>query len=74
LVHVELLSAGLTVTGQALAVDGGSDGEVIRVQNTNSHLFLFGQVVGPGQVTVTPDAPAAFQALPARLDRRVGQR
>jgi flagella basal body P-ring formation protein FlgA len=74
LVQVELISAGLAVSGQALAVDGGADGEVIRVQNPNSHLYLFGQVVGPGLVSVTPDAPAAFQTLPARLDRRLGQR
>jgi flagella basal body P-ring formation protein FlgA len=74
LVHVELTSAGLAVTGQALAVDGGSDGDVIRIQNPNSRLYLFGQIVGPGQVNVTPDAPAAFQTLPARFDRRFGQR
>lgn len=74
LVHVELIADGLAVTGQALAVDGGSDAEVIRVQNPNSHLYLFGQVVGPGLVRVTPDAPAAFQTLPARFDRKEVQR
>jgi flagella basal body P-ring formation protein FlgA len=74
LVHVALITDGLAVTGQVLAVDGGSDGEVIRMQNTNSHLYLFGRVVGPGQVSVTPDAPAALQTLPVRFDHRPGQR
>jgi flagella basal body P-ring formation protein FlgA len=69
-VRIELTSAGLSVTGQAIALDAGADGEKIRVQNTISHTFLFAQVVGPGQVRVTPDAPAATAAQPVRFDRR----
>src|SRR5271165_1739372 len=74
LIRVELSAAGLSVAGQVIAIDAGADGEVIRVQNINSRLFLFARVVGPGQVSVTPDAPAAFQTIPARFDRRVNMR
>jgi hypothetical protein len=41
------------------------------VQNLTSHAFLFAQVIGPGQVRVTPDAPAALPTQPARFDRRI---
>jgi hypothetical protein len=58
------------LTGQAVALDAGADGEKIRVQNTTSHAFLFAQVVGPGRVRVTPDAPAALPTQPPRFDRR----
>jgi flagella basal body P-ring formation protein FlgA len=70
-VQIELLSSGLSVTGQAVALDAGVDGERIRVQNMTSHAFLFAQVVGPGQVRVTPDAPPALPTAPARFDRRL---
>jgi len=69
-VQIELSTGGLTVSGQAIALDAGADGEKIRVQNITSHAFLFAQVVGPGQVRVTPDAPAALPTQPARFDRR----
>jgi len=71
-VQIELSSPGLTVTGQAIALDAGADGEQVRVQNTTSHAFLFAQVIGPGQVRVTPDAPPALPTAPARFDRRMG--
>jgi flagella basal body P-ring formation protein FlgA len=70
-VQIELSSTGLSVTGQAVALDAGAEGEKIRVQNITSHAFLFAQVVGPGQVRVTPDAPAALPTVPARFDRRI---
>lgn len=70
-VQIELSSPGLTVTGQAIALDAGADGEKIRVQNMTSHAFLFAQVVGPGQARVTPDAPPALPTAPARFDRRM---
>ena len=72
-VQIELSSSGLSVTGQAVALDAGAEGEQIRVQNMTSHAFLFAQVVGPGQVRVTPDAPGALQTVPARFNRRIGQ-
>jgi flagella basal body P-ring formation protein FlgA len=69
-VQIELSTSGLSVSGQAIALDAGAEGEKIRVQNTNSHAFLFAQVVGPGQVRITPDAPPAYQTAPARFDPR----
>lgn len=70
-VQVELSSAGLTVTGQAIALDTGAEGERIRVQNITSHAYLFAQVVGPGQVRVTPDAPPALPTAPPRFESRL---
>ncbi|HEY0421995.1 MAG TPA: flagellar basal body P-ring formation chaperone FlgA [Rhodopila sp.] len=69
-VQIELTSAGLSVTGQAVAMDAGADGEKIRVQNITSKAFLYARVVGPGQVRVTPDAQAAQLTAPARFDSR----
>ena len=74
IVRIELSSSGLSLTGQATALDDGAEGEKIRVQNLNSKAFLFAQVVGPGQVRVTADAPPALAAAPARFDRSVGAR
>jgi flagella basal body P-ring formation protein FlgA len=71
-VQIELSASGLTVTGQAIAIDTGAEGEKIRVQNITSHAFLFAQIIGPGQVRVMPDAPAALPTQPARFDRRTG--
>ena len=71
-VQIELSSTGLAVTGQAVALDTGAQGERIRVQNITSHAFLFAQVIGPGQVRVTPDAPPAIPIMPVRSDRIVG--
>jgi flagella basal body P-ring formation protein FlgA len=73
-VQIELSSAGLSVTGQVVAIDSGTDGERIRVQNITSHAFLFAQVVGPGQVRVTPDAPPALPTAPPRFDRGLSVR
>jgi flagella basal body P-ring formation protein FlgA len=74
MVRIELSSPGLTITGQAIALDTGAQGEKIRVQNITSHAFLFAQVVGPGQVRVAPDAPPALPTAPARFDRRVSMK
>jgi flagella basal body P-ring formation protein FlgA len=70
-VRIELSSAGLSVTGQAIALDAGADGERIRVQNMTSHAYLFAQVIGPGQVRVTPDAPPAQPRQPPLFEQRV---
>jgi flagella basal body P-ring formation protein FlgA len=66
-VQIELSSAGLTITGQVIALDTGADGDRIRVRNTTSHAYLFAQVVGPGEVRVTPDAPPALLTAPPPL-------
>jgi flagella basal body P-ring formation protein FlgA len=72
-VQIELSAAGLSVTGQAVALDAGAEGEKVRIQNLTSHAFLFAQVIGPGQVRVTPESPPALPTAPARFDRRTEQ-
>lgn len=70
-VQIELTALGLSVTGQATALDPGAEGDRIRVQNNNSKAFLFAEVIGPGQVRVAPEAPAAQQSVPAKSKGRV---
>jgi flagella basal body P-ring formation protein FlgA len=70
-VQIELSSTGLTVTGQVIALDTGAEGDRIRVQNITSHAYLFANVVGPGQVRVTPDAPPALLTAPVRFERKL---
>jgi flagella basal body P-ring formation protein FlgA len=72
-VQIELSSTGLSVTGQAVALDAGAEGERVRVQNLTSHAYLFAQVIGAGRVRVTPDSPAALSMVPARYDQRLVQ-
>jgi flagella basal body P-ring formation protein FlgA len=72
-VQIELSSAGLSVTGQAVAIDAGAEGEKVRVQNLTSHAYLVAEVIGPGKVRVTPESPAALQTVPTRFDRRITQ-
>ena len=71
-VHIQLTSGGLSVTGQAVAIDAGAEGERIRVQNLNSHALLMAEVIGPGQARVMPDAPPATPSASVRYDRYVG--
>ena len=70
-VQIELSALGLSVTGQATALDAGAEGDRIRVQNVNSRAYLFADVIGPGQVRVAPEAPPALQTVPARANRTV---
>ncbi|WP_428486613.1 flagellar basal body P-ring formation chaperone FlgA [Rhodopila sp.] len=66
-VQVQLEVAGLSVNGQAVAMDAGAEGERIRVQNRNSRALLTAQVIGPGLVRVTPDE---LPTATTRYDRR----
>jgi flagellar basal body P-ring formation protein FlgA len=72
-VAIELSSAGLSVTGQAVALDAGAQGDKVRVQNLTSHAYLFAQVIGPGRVRVTPESPSALTTIPARYAQRLEQ-
>jgi flagella basal body P-ring formation protein FlgA len=74
LVQAELSAGSLSIAGQVMAVDSGGAGEVVRVQNVTSHLFLFARVTGLGRVRVTPDGPGAFQTVPARFEDKVTSR
>lgn len=56
LVRLELTVGGLSVSGEALALDSGAEGERIRIQNPSSHALIVAQVTGPGRVQVTPQA------------------
>ncbi len=73
-IQAELSAGSLSIAGQVLAVDTGGAGEVVRVQNLASHLYLFARVTGPGRVMVTPDGPGASQAIPARFEDKVTSR
>jgi flagellar basal body P-ring formation protein FlgA len=70
-IQIELSSGGLSVTGQAVALDAGAEGEKVRVQNMTSHAFLFARVIGPGRVRVTPDSPRALPTAPVRFEGRI---
>ena len=74
LVQAELSAGSLSVAGQVMAVDSGGAGELVRVQNVTSHLFLFARVTGLGRVRVTPDGAAASQTIPARFEDKVTSR
>jgi flagellar basal body P-ring formation protein FlgA len=69
LVQIELTAAGLTITGQAVALEAGAEGEKVRIQNMSSRALLFAQVIGPARVRVTPDAAPALPSAQARFDR-----
>ena len=63
LVRLRLERAGLSVTGQAVALDAGSEGERIRVQNPGSRTMLEGTVIGPNLIRVSPNtSPEAAAA------------
>lgn len=51
-VSVRVSVAGVSVQGQAVAQQSGSEGDVIRVLNRESRRALKARVVGPGQVEV----------------------
>ncbi len=64
-VLLELDSAGLTLTAQGQALDGGAAGERVRVLNMGSRAVLFGLVEGSGRVRITPgSAPLSTPARP----------
>jgi flagella basal body P-ring formation protein FlgA len=69
IVQIQLSSGGLTVSGQAVAMDGGAEGDQVRVQNLNSRAVLTAEVTGPGQVRVMPDAPPAVASATVRYNR-----
>jgi flagella basal body P-ring formation protein FlgA len=68
IVRMEFSAQDLSVSAQATAIDDGAEGDRIRVQNTNSHAFVYADVVGPDHVRVVPGPVAP--TLPSRLDRR----
>jgi flagella basal body P-ring formation protein FlgA len=66
-VQVQLQVGGLSVNGQAVAVEAGAEGDRIRVQNMSSRALLMAQVIGSGLVRVMPDVPAIQPAGSGRM-------
>ena len=71
IVQVQLTAGGLSVTGQAVAVESGAEGDRIHVQNLSSHAVLTAQVIGSGTVRVTPDAQSVFPGGSGRFAGRI---
>ena len=69
IVQMVLNEGDLSLSAQATAIDDGAEGDRIRVQNLNSHNFVYADVVGADRVRVVP-GPVAV-TLPARLEQRV---
>ncbi len=56
LVRLRLVSAGLSVTGRAVALGSAAQGERVKVRNPGSKIELEGIVVGPELVQIEPSA------------------
>ncbi|MGZ3408892.1 MAG: flagellar basal body P-ring formation chaperone FlgA [Xanthobacteraceae bacterium] len=48
---------GIMLTSRGKAIEGGADGDVINVLNTQSKRTVQGTVSGPGRVTIAPATP-----------------
>ncbi len=57
LVRLQLLSAGLSVTGRGVALGSGAEGERVKVRNPGSKTELEGTVIGPELVQINPLPP-----------------
>jgi len=60
LVTMVLRAQNMTLTSQGVAQDNGSDGETIRIVNTQSNKTVQAIVVGAGQVRVVPASHLAM--------------
>jgi flagella basal body P-ring formation protein FlgA len=54
-VEMQLLSPGISLLAQGVAMDSGATGERIRVLNPSSRAVVEAEVIGPGRVRVTPE-------------------
>jgi flagella basal body P-ring formation protein FlgA len=55
-VQMQLQSPGISLLAQGVAMEGGATGDRIRVLNPSSHAVVEAEVIGPGQVRVTPES------------------
>jgi flagella basal body P-ring formation protein FlgA len=69
-VRMVLDTAGLSLSGQGIALDSAAVGERVRVRNPASRAELEAEVVGVGVVRV---APGAIPIQPERLAQGGGQ-
>jgi flagella basal body P-ring formation protein FlgA len=60
LVTIVLQSRAMMLTAQGKALEGGGEGDVIRVVNTMSNRTIEGTVTGPGQVSVAKPGAVAL--------------
>ena len=60
LVTMILQTPMMTLTSQGKAIDNGSDGDVIRLTNTQSNTIVQAVVSGPGRVSITPASHLAM--------------
>lgn len=70
IVQMTISEGGLQVSAQGTAIDAGARGDRIRVQNVNSRVFLYADVVGPDEVQVVTGT-AALGPLPTISRQRV---
>ncbi|MGB0697697.1 MAG: flagellar basal body P-ring formation chaperone FlgA [Rhodospirillaceae bacterium] len=61
LVTIQLNIPGLQLTAQGKAMEGGAEGEAIRVMNADSKQIVLATIVGQGQVIVSPSRMAAVR-------------
>jgi flagella basal body P-ring formation protein FlgA len=52
LVTIILKSPKMTLTAQGKALDDGSDGDTVRITNTQSNKVIEAEVTGPAKVAV----------------------
>lgn len=55
-VEMQLQAPGISLRAQGVAMDSGATGERIRVLNPSSRAVVAAEVIGPGQVRVTPES------------------
>ncbi len=72
-VQMQLQTAGISVSAQGIAMDGGAVGERVRVLNASSRAIVEAEVLSSGRVRVSGTAPVLLPpgaAVPVRLAAR----
>jgi flagella basal body P-ring formation protein FlgA len=58
LVHMSLVTGGISIGAEGIARESGARGDRIRVENPNSHVLVDAEVTGNGEVRVAPRGTA----------------
>jgi flagella basal body P-ring formation protein FlgA len=64
---MHLQAPGISLIAQGVAMEAGATGERIRVLNPSSHAVVMAEVIGPGQVRVTPESTPVMAASRSNL-------
>lgn len=64
-VQMQLQAPGISLLAQGVAMESGATGERIRVLNPSSRAVVEAEVIGPGQVRVTPNSASISTAARA---------